>query len=168
MPERNEGHHEAARSAAFRLLARRSRSVRELVDRLEKKGFPEPVVANVVERLKELNLLDDSVVARDWARSYAVNSLWGDLKIEFRLRSMGFSDEHITAALAEARTELPQVEAIRKIVEKRFPHRLTAPGISAKDEQRLVRSLASRGFSRSAVYEALAHPPKEDDGVDGQ
>lgn len=159
---------EAVRTAAYRLLARRSRSIRELTFRLMEKGFPEVAVTPVIERLRELNYLDDAAVARQWARSYAVNSLWGDLKIRARLLDMGIPDELVPEAVHEARKEFTQREAILKILEKRNPERLTAPVISVKDEQRIIRRLAAKGFPPSVVYEVLNNPVKEDDSVDGQ
>lgn len=156
------------RTAAYRLLARRSRSIRELTFRLMEKGFPEAAVTPVIERLRELNYLDDAAVARQWARSYAVNSLWGDLKISARLRDMGIPDELVPGAVEEARKEFSQREAILKILEKRNPRRLTAPAISVKDEQRIIRHLAAKGFPQSLIFEVLKNPAKEDERVDGQ
>ncbi len=159
---------EAAKTAAFRLLAHRGRSVQELADRLRRKEFPEEVIAEVVHRLKELNLLDDAAVARQWARSYAVNSLWGDRKIRHRLREMGISEDLVSEALAEARQELPEPIAIGKILKKRSPERLTAQANSAKEEQRLIRHLAAKGFAPPAIFQVLANPVEEDDSFDGQ
>ena len=160
--------HGAARTAAYRLLARRPRSIRELTLRLMEKGFPEAAVTSVIERFRELHYLDDAAVARQWARSYAVNSLWGDLKIRARLLDMGIPEELVPGALDEARKEFTQREAILKILEKRNPERLTAPAISVKEEQRLIRHLAAKGFPPSVIYEVLDHPVKEDESVDGQ
>ena len=159
---------EAATTVAYRLLARRSRSVRELTFRLAEKGFAGTVATAVVERFRELGYLDDAAVARQWARSYAVNYLWGDRKICSRLRDMGIPDELLPEALEEARKEISQREAIMKIVEKRYPERLTALPISVKDELRLTRHLAAKGFPPSVIYEVLTNRIKEEDRVDGQ
>ncbi|MCK9230444.1 MAG: recombination regulator RecX [Syntrophales bacterium] len=158
----------AARTAAYRLLARRSRSIRELTIRLMEKGFPEAVVTAVIDRFRELRYLDDAAVARQWARSYAVNSLWGDRKIQARLLDMGIPEELVQGAVEEARKEVTQREAILKILEKQSPERLTAPAISVKEKQRLIRHLAAKGFPLSVIYDVLDHPVKESDSVDGQ
>lgn len=159
---------ESARTAAYRLLARRSRSVSELLFRLKEKGFPEAVVTPLIERLKELKYLDDYAVARQWTRSYAVNKLWGDLKIRSRLLDLGIPAEIIPGALGEVRKDFTERAAIIRIMEKRFPDRLTGSAISVNEERRLVRQLAAKGFSLPTIFEVLANPVKEEDCVDGQ
>lgn len=140
----------------------------ELAARLRDKGYSESVSTSVIDRLRELNYLDDAAVARQWARSYAVNNLWGNRKISYRLREMGIGDELIEKVITETRHEFPQRKAIAKIIERRFPGRLTGRSISAKDEQRLVRHLLSKGFPPPLIFEVLAGSAEEDDSVEGQ
>ncbi len=140
----------------------------ELSARLRDKGYSESVSTSVIDRLKELNYLDDAAVARQWARSYAVNNLWGDRKIAYRLREMGIGSELVDDAIAEIRQDFPQRKAVIGIIRKRFPGRLTGRSISAKDEQRLVRHLLSKGFSPPLIFEVLAEPAEEDDSAEGQ
>ncbi len=159
---------EAAKNAAFRLIALRARSVEELRGRLRRKGYSGTVIETVIDRLVDLGLLDDESTARQWARTYAVNYLWGDRKIAGRLREMGICDDLVKKVLEETREEFPEIRGIEKILEKRFPERLTAPSNSVKEERRIVRHLAAKGFSAQAVYGVLADTFKEDHDFDGQ
>ena len=59
---------EKAASQALRFLSYRARSESEVRRRLQAK-FPQPVIDSVVQRLKELGLLDDASFAREWTRS---------------------------------------------------------------------------------------------------
>ena len=159
--------YEAAKHRALRFLSYRPRSVHELRVKLREKGSDEPTIAKVIDRFSELRYLDDDSVARQWARSYAVGRLWGNRKIEAKLRERGLATDTINRAIAEAREEISEGEAIRKIMERRFPHRLTSEGISDKEQQRLVRHLLGKGFPSALVFEVLATPGKEEYGDNG-
>ena len=81
--------HEKAKQRAFRLLAMRARSEKELRSKLREKGFDESVVEAVASRLRELNYLNDESFAREWARNLAVNKLFGNRRIEASLMEKG-------------------------------------------------------------------------------
>jgi len=104
--------YEKALQRALRLLLYRGRSIQEMQTRLKEKGFREDIVGQVVTRLIELHYLDDGLFAREWARSCAVNKLWGNVKIAVSLREKGVPKELIDEALAQAREELSEHAAI--------------------------------------------------------
>ncbi len=62
---------------AFRLLARRPRSEKEITDALLRADFPPPVCTRIIHRLKEMDYLDDRAFA-DW---------WIENRAEFNPRS---------------------------------------------------------------------------------
>ena len=97
---------EKAKQRAFRLLAMRARSEKELRAKLKEKGFDESTVEEVAARLRELNYLDDESFARQWARNLAVNKLFGNRRIEASLEEKGISRPLIREVLTEAREEL--------------------------------------------------------------
>jgi hypothetical protein len=74
---------------AYRLLAVRARSERELRTRLKEKMFDGQVIDRVIARLYELNYLDDEAFARQWARRLAVDKLSGNRRIELSLLEKG-------------------------------------------------------------------------------
>jgi len=147
--------YENAKRRALRFLAYRPRSVFEIRTKLASLGFGASTVAKVIDRFSELGYLDDENVARQWALNYARNRLWGNMKIAAQLRKLGIPERAIEGAIAEARREIGEKKAIEKIIEKRFPDRLTSHKISAKEKQRLVRHLIGKGFAPGAVYEIL-------------
>ncbi len=71
--------HEKAKQRAFRLLAIRARSEKELRSKLKEKGYDESIVGGVTARLRELRYLDDESF-----------SLWNRVEI-----SAGFPDNVI-------------------------------------------------------------------------
>src|SRR3990172_12438289 len=56
----------AVLAAAMRLLEDRARTIADLRKRLEQSGYPAGLVAEAIERLTELGLLDDGSYARGW------------------------------------------------------------------------------------------------------
>ncbi len=142
---------EKAKKTAFRLLARRARSEKELRDKLKEKKIEGGIIDRVVSRLFELNYLDDEAFARQWVRHLAVDKLSGNRRIEAGLREKGIPRDLVERAIAEIRTEFPEVEALEKLI-----HRKSKGG---KPDGRARRSLAQylmgRGFAPDLVFETI-------------
>ncbi|MDI6776621.1 MAG: regulatory protein RecX [Syntrophales bacterium] len=143
---------ERAREKAFRFLSIRARSRKELRARLKEKGFDNPVVDRVLDYLLERGYLDDASFARQWARNLAVNRLLGNRRIEMSLREKGIPSELIGEAVAGAREEISEREAIGKLIGKKGKDRkVTDP----KELRRLGRSLVGKGFPPGLVFDIL-------------
>jgi len=156
---------EKAKQKAFRLLSVRSRSIKELRLKLKERGFEETVVNNVIDRLLELKYLDDEAFAKGWARNLAVNRLWGNRKIEISLLEKGISRELVDKAIARAREEIEERDAIEKLVEKKCGKAVAseenARFISAKEKGRLIRNLMGRSFPLELIFDVLGKPREE-------
>src|SRR5574340_1043800 len=109
---RGEPSRKRAEERAYRILARRAHSERELREKLKTGGFSEPLVNEVIEKCRELGYLNDENFARQRARDLAVNRLAGDRRIAFDLRERGISEELSRQAIEEARAEISEKEAI--------------------------------------------------------
>ena len=156
--------HEKAKQKAFRLLAVRARSEKELRTKLKEKGYEESIVREVTARLRELRYLDDESFARGWARNLAVNRLWGNIRIEASLREKGIPRELIEQVIREVREELSEQKALRALLKKKEGvHSLR---MDDRDKRRLVRSLMRKGFPLDLIIDML-RTPKEDFINDG-
>ncbi len=147
--------YEKAKQRALRLLLYRGRSTAELRSRLREKGFPRDIIEKVIDRLSELEYLDDGLFAREWARSCAVNKLWGNRKIFLSLREKGIAAELIEKSIEEARKEMDEKEAIKRILEKRFRKRDLSLIAIEKEKNRLAQTLMGKGFSTGLIFDAL-------------
>jgi regulatory protein len=87
---------------AGRLLAARARSEQELSNRLGAAGFEADTVAGVLQRLRELGLVDDADFARRWIEERAASKGLGPVLLMSELRSKGVDVAVAEAALAEA------------------------------------------------------------------
>ena len=144
---------EKAKQRAFRLLAMRPRSEKELRAKLKEKGFDESVVAEVAARLRELNYLDDESFARQWARNLAVNKLLGNRRIEASLMEKGIPQPLIRQVLSEVRKELAEREAVILLIRKKVDN--GAGKMDDRERRRLAQSLMGKGFPPGLVFDIL-------------
>jgi len=145
--------HEKAKQRAFRLLAVRARSEKELRTKLKERGYDESVVGDVTARLRELKYLDDESFAREWARNLAVNRLLGNRRIEASLREKGIPRELIEQVITEVREELSEHKALIALFRKKG-NKITIK-MGDREKSRLARSLIGKGFSPDLVFDIL-------------
>jgi regulatory protein len=146
---------EKARQRAFRLLALRARSEKELRAKLTEKDFDDETVDLVVGEFYGLKYLDDASFARQWARNLAVNRLQGNRRIETSLREKGIPADAARQAIAAVREEMSEEEAVRRIVRKKMKGR-EAPAFDEKEKRRLVHSLMGKGFPPGLIFKILS------------
>lgn len=144
-----------ALNKAYRLLGVRSRSGREIRQKLRDKGIAEPVLEKAMERLAELNYLDDAAFACQWARNLAVNKLYGNRRIEMSLREKGISEAVVDAAIAQAREELSEQAAVERLIIRKAQRRRGDEGMDVKEKHRLYQWIVGKGFASDMVYERL-------------
>lgn len=158
---------ERAKQKAFRLLALRARSEKELRAKLKEKKFDNEIIDRVVFRLQELNYLDDETFARQWVRHLAVDKLSGNRKIESSLREKGISKALSERMIAEIREDFPERQAVRKSIYKKLrgeKHR----ELDVKEKRRLAQHLMAKGFTPGIIFETIAGSEEEEIDADRQ
>ncbi len=138
-------------------LARRAHSQGELVAKLERAGFTTPEITSTLAKLRAWRYLDDHAFATAFARSASERKHWGPARVSRALRDRGLADHHIDEALSET---FPQGESgpiERALARFRRAHRRR--GGAEQQKARAYRHLLARGFSPSAIMEALGSEP---------
>ena len=146
-------------TAAINSLARRAYSVYEMRIYLERRAEDKDTVKGVLDRLKQLNYLDDARYARQFVRMHTELRKRGAFRIARDLRARGLADRHIEAALAERSPESTESALVRARLERRIKT-LRGP----LDERRvasLYRSLLRAGFSADTIRRELNALKKE-------
>jgi regulatory protein len=143
-----------AMQKAYRFLALRARSERELRDKLREKGFVEPVINKVIAKLADLKYLDDASFAGQWARNLVINKLYGNRRIELSLREKGIPPVTIDQAIEEARMELSERAAVEKLIQKKAGRR-TGTDVDIRAKHRLYQWLIGKGFPADMIYAIL-------------
>ncbi len=144
---------EQARNLCLRLLTARARTRAELVGQLQKRGYPDDVNTQVLDRLADVGLIDDAEFAEQWVRSRRVNAGKGKRALAAELRNKGVDNEVITAALADIDAGAERERAEQLVSDKLRRERLTDD--EAKVTRRLVGMLARRGYSQTMAFDVV-------------
>ncbi|MEO0026564.1 MAG: RecX family transcriptional regulator [candidate division WOR-3 bacterium] len=138
------------RDDAFRLLSYRARSEKELRERLDKKGYSPEIVEKVLARLRELGIVDDEKLARDYVEARITVGHKGKFRVKQELLKKGIAPETVRTALQTAPSELA---AARMVLEHHLPrYRRLDPQTRLR---RLYGLLARRGFSADTIEQVL-------------
>ncbi|MDP2211605.1 MAG: regulatory protein RecX [Candidatus Aquicultor sp.] len=135
---------------AFNLLSHRSRSTKELSERLARAGFEATVVAEVIEKLQSLNYLDDNDFTDSWLQNRIQTKLYGKHRIKHELKLKGIADDMIDEHLAAHSSDDSEYARAFKLAQGKVG---SYEGSDAqKSQQRLGRFLMRRGYSSAIAY----------------
>ena len=151
----------AAKQKAYRLLAMRPHSEKELEKKLREKGFPEAVVKEALEKLHDLKYLNDASFAIQWARNLAVNKLWGNRKISAGLQEKGVAMRLIDDAIASVRQELSEEDAIAVLIRKKAAKK-SAALLDRREKQKIFTGLMGRGFPPGLILHQLGRSVEDE------
>jgi regulatory protein len=126
---------------------------------LAQRGYSVAVAAGLLEKLRNLNYLNDETFARNWARSRAETRAYGPKRIEQELRAKGIDQARIRQVIGETFGQLDESARAKSLLEKRFKNRqLDDP----KWLRRAVGFLQRRGYSSQVIIDLLKYPREED------
>lgn len=141
----------AAYQSALRSLAAREMSRLEVARTLRRKGHPEAVVSEVVERLRSEGWVDDLRFACAFLRYRQRSKPASIQQLRAELAKRGCGTDIVEEALSQVCEDAPLDDlalALAAIGKRR--------GSEATNPERLLRFLARRGFSFDVARRALA------------
>lgn len=148
---------ERAREICLRLLAVRPRTHAELARALRRRGISDEVAARVLERYREVGMVDDRLFARAWVTSRHHGRGLARRALAVELRRKGIDAEIVGDALAELDPET-EARTARQLVDRKLLGGLSGPPEATF--RRLVGMLARKGYPPSVAIrvtrEALA------------
>ena len=128
---------------AYRLLARRAYSEKEMEERLGGKGFTPKAVVQVVARLKAQGYINDSSLACELVERLKEKG-YGRWYIQRKLTQRGLTVPLMDEATQEVVSTDEEIEVARRLLERRFGE----GGLKDRKAQgRAFRFLVSRGYS---------------------
>ena len=139
----------AALAKAYRLLAVRARSEKELRDALARAQFVEAIIDVAVEDCKQQRFIDDANFARQFIQSRRRNRPMGRQRLAIELRQKGVDAEIIATALDEFFAEQTQLALADQLAEKQRKRLANLPPPKAR--QRLADFLRRRGFDWETI-----------------
>lgn len=142
---KEEDEREVAYQKALKFLSYRERSEAEVKENLEKGGYPEAVITEILERLNRSGLLNDQRFAKHWVENRSEFRPRGTRALSFELKRKGLSQETIDTALRGIdEEELAYKAAIkksRKLIQLDW----------TDFRKKMYAHLAQRGFSYEAI-----------------
>lgn len=147
----SEAEYPAAHEYALNYLASRARSERELAQAMRRKGFRDETAQRVIERLRDVNLLNDELFAQQWIEQRMHKSL-GRRALGRELSVKGIAREESDAALLQLTDDVEMetaAELARKLARKYAgdePHAA---------RRKLSQALARRGYSWDVISHAM-------------
>lgn len=139
---------------AFRYLAGRAHSEKELYTKLKLKGFPDSLITEVIVELKEAKFLNDVEFALSFARSRIHKKPMGERLLRQELWKKGLKKELIDNTIRAAYSEKSQDEIARELVQKRIARYENLD--ESKQKKRLNDFLLRRGFDWELIKEVIA------------
>jgi regulatory protein len=137
---------EKALQTALRMLSYRPRSEAEIKKKLSQKGFPNEVIEQIMDRLRQNGLLDDAQFAQAWVENQANFRPRGRRVLALELRMKGISPEVIEETLPEAGDEEALAYQAGNSQAKRW-NRLEWKDFRLK----MTQFLARRGFTYETI-----------------
>ncbi len=143
-----------ARAAAMRLLEYRPRSRGELTRRLHQRDFDSQTISRVMDRLVELDLVNDERFARQMVQSLTRSRNLGKQAIFEKLRRAGISRELAEAVIEQELADYDESQPAQQAAEKYLPR--LADIEPAAQRRRLYGYLRRRGFSYEVIQQVMA------------
>jgi regulatory protein len=133
---------------AMRLLSYRPRSETEIRERLRKSGQEEIVIDEVIQKLRESQLIDDEGFSKEWIENRNTFRPRSRRLLQMELKQKGIPQEIIKKTLEETQDDaILALQAARKSA-----HRWT--GLDESEfRKKLTGFLGRRGFSYSVISE---------------
>ncbi len=142
---------EKAKQTALRLIAFRPRTVHELRNKLEEKGYSPEVVSDIVAFCQEYGYLDDARLARSWVKWRLNEKPSGKSLLIQELRAKGIDESIIENALSEEYNDRNEFDLAVNAVNKRLKSYQNLDRTVA--ERRILSFLSRRGFSFTVARE---------------
>ncbi len=144
---------------ALRYLSYRDRTVKEVADHLEKKGFQPEAIASTLDKLARLGYLNDERFALTWGRSRLEGKKIGRRRLALELKARGLDQSTVERALAALFTEIDEWDLALSAGQKKLS---ALGGVDGdKKKRRLVHYLQRRGFSIDTVLKVMRELPVE-------
>lgn len=132
---------------AFNLVARFSKTKKQLEDKLISRGHNTKNINKVLDLLQEYNLINDEVYAKNYILSKLPKE--GKSKISFELSLRGVSKDIIESKFLELKEEDEEIfsDSLKKAAQKKYRELVQRESDIRKIKEKLYSYLARKGFN---------------------
>jgi regulatory protein len=143
---------QSAKATSLRFLKIRPRSIEELKEKLESKGFSSTEIDTAVLELTASGLLDDRAFTKSWI-NYRLARPFGFRRIIQELKAKGIEKETIEQAVGEIQGSYSQENVVLELARRRLQRLPAIDGV--KKKKRVLDFLLRRGFEPDIVLRVL-------------
>ena len=136
-----------AERKALSLISRVSHSIQGLQNKLKQRGFSDGAIRHAVDRLKNLDYLNDRKFAEEWVRSRIERHPEGKYVLLAGLLSRGIDREIAEDCISRLISEEVELDCARRFLTK-SSIKEQEPGLT---ERSISKKLLSRGFPRRII-----------------
>jgi regulatory protein len=148
-----EADHEAvARKILLDQLTGQARTRSELAGKLARRGVPDELAGQLLDRFEEVGLVDDAAFARDWVRSRQAGRGLARRALAQELQRKGVDKEVAAEALGEVDPD-EEESAARDLVRRKLRSMQRLDHTAAA--RRLTGMLARKGYSSSLCWRVV-------------
>ena len=138
-----------AMQIAMKFCGYRERSKKEVEDKLIAKNFNQKIIKVCIERLVELDFLNNISFSKSFSSGKNNNNRWGKHKIKFHLKNKGLTDDEINIGI-ESIDEESYLNILKKNIEL-YNKKLREP-----DRNKLIGHLINKGFEMDLILRYIS------------
>ncbi|MBN1384217.1 MAG: regulatory protein RecX [Elusimicrobia bacterium] len=153
--EKSENYHKALKYS-FWIFAKRNHSEKEIRDKLQR-NYNNTVIDRVINKLKDMKLIDDSKFAQEWA-DYRLRLNKSKLFIKRELLRKGITGEKITEVLNSF--NINEKESAYEAIRNKLPRYKKLEPVKAKNK--IFQFLTRKGFPYDIIEEILEEFSKKE------
>ena len=138
-----------AMQIAMKFCGYRERSKNEVEDKLKAKSFNQKIIKICIDRLIELDFLNNIRFSKSFSRGKNNNNRWGKNKIKFHLKNKGLTDDEINIGI-ESIDEESYLNILKKNIEL-YNKKLKEP-----NRNKLIGHLINKGYEMDLILRYIS------------
>ena len=138
-----------AMQIAMKFCGYRERSKKEVEDKLKTKSFNQKIIKICIDRLVELDFVNNIRFSKSFSRGKNNNNRWGKNKIKFHLKNKGLTDDEINIGI-ESIEEESYLNILKKNIEL-YNKKLKEP-----DRNKLIGHLINKGYEMDLILRHIS------------
>jgi regulatory protein len=154
-----------AKATALRLLAKKMRTMKEIIGKLQQKGFNENIIDYTIQELIRIGLINDE----EFTEKYINNSIvlkkpYGKYALRYKLQNLGIQKDMIEEKLPTLLSDTTEYELAIYLARKKMA--LLSKYDKYKKKQKISSFLTGRGFDWDIIHKVfteLNFEEKEDE-----
>jgi regulatory protein len=139
---------EAAKETTLNILSMVAKSRKQLFDRLVEKGYSEEAAEGALVRLEEVNIVNDTEFASQWAHSRHYNSGLAPYAIKRELTLKGIAEDIIESTLSQFEDSKLQETAL-ELARKKAK---SVTGDKSNKVRKVASAIARKGYNSSIAF----------------